>query len=80
MIIGMDEQHLCEDPASASEGHKNEASKQMKIPFQSKLTLAVLVFINLLNYMDRYTIASKFVHDIFLCCRHYKRNTGTKIF
>ena len=74
----MDGEHLCEDPASDSDGPKNEASKRTKIPFRSKVTLAVLVFINLLNYMDRYTIASKFVHNIFLPCSHCKRKILTK--
>ena len=30
---------------------------RVKIPFRSKVTLAILVFINLLNYMDRYSLA-----------------------
>ena len=46
---------------SDSEHKKMEQPMQPgRIPLISKITLAVLVFINLLNYMDRYTIASKF--------------------
>ncbi len=36
-----------------------------KVTFKIKVTLAVLVVINLLNYMDRYTLAG--TGKVFLC-------------
>ena len=38
------------------EGHTSKT----KVPFRSKVSLLLLIAINLLNYMDRYTISSKF--------------------
>eukprot|EP00794_Sanderia_malayensis_P013800 gene13800-15245_t len=37
---------------------QSQQSRSTKIPFRSKITLLLLVLINFLNYMDRYTISS----------------------
>lgn len=34
-----------------------EVKKESRVTVRSAITLAILVFINLLNYMDRYSIA-----------------------
>lgn len=46
---------------------------RVKIPFRSKVTLAILVFINLLNYMDRYSLAG-----VLTLIQKYFGNIGNK--
>lgn len=44
---------------SSTENQNNQSTMRTRIPKRSYITLFILVYINLLNYMDRYTVSSK---------------------